>query len=208
MKKRNLIHTLIFIPLLYLLFINPFISGWLVSRKVNCNFNSLPKYEEEFYDLVWFIETGNTKRLKLEIPIFYVIRSFVCTQRNGKVENFSNSYLNNISLNIVTQSETYSRDISLKTNIDIMRFNCWLTLTSDRYSIINFYVENMSLGHNIYGIEDGANFYFSKEVSDLTNQEICELIFRSFNPTRYSIDSERDILDEKIETTLIEYYSI
>lgn len=42
--------------------------------------------------------------------------------------------------------------------------------------IIEEYLNNIFLGHNVYGIEEASNYYFSKSNKDLTLNEVCLIV--------------------------------
>ncbi|MDC7224490.1 MAG: transglycosylase domain-containing protein [Spirochaetales bacterium] len=177
-KGRVIFPAALAVILLYFLFIHPFICGGFIARRIHCKIDSPPRYEEEFYDLVQFMGGGNNA-----------------------------IYLDTIGTNLLFTSPEFAGKGTFNNNIAAMRLIRWLSLSTDRYSVINQYVKTAHMGNGIYGIEKGAKFYFSKGVDDLTDREVIELILRSFQPARFSLEKDSETLQKRVEEIYGDYHS-
>lgn len=68
-----------------------------------------------------------------------------------------------------------------------------------KYQILEAYLNIVTFGHNTYGIQAAANYYFDKDVSELTLQECVALVSITNWPTKYELFKHGDNNAERRE---------
>jgi len=74
--------------------------------------------------------------------------------------------------------------------------------------IVELYLNLVYFGHGCYGIGAAANYYFDKEVSQLTLPEAASIISITNNPSRFSPYASRDNNKERQEIILRRMYEL
>ena len=72
-----------------------------------------------------------------------------------------------------------------------------LEATLDKKTILEAYLNTISLGNGICGVQVAANYYFNKDVSELTISEAASLAAITKSPTAYNPISEYSANDER-----------
>lgn len=74
--------------------------------------------------------------------------------------------------------------------------------------IMEAYLNTVSLGNGICGVQVAANYYFNKDVSELTLSECASLAAITKNPSRFNPISGFEANDERRRTVLSEMYEM
>lgn len=62
----------------------------------------------------------------------------------------------------------------------------------------NYICSKFYFGHDIYGLNNAAYFYFDKDYKDLTQEEFIKILLPTLNPVRYDILKNNQIIGEKV----------
>ncbi len=74
-------------------------------------------------------------------------------------------------------------------------------------TIIECYLNTITMGHGTYGVEVASNYYFNKSVKDLTLAECAALAAITKNPSKYAPDDNPENNKNRRETVLDEMYN-
>lgn len=130
-------------------------------QSVNYVYNSIPQKQKDFTSLYWEI--------------------FVCLE----IDNDSNnSMLSVISRRLLDVSSSEQLD-NLEWHIRLLSWHKLLLWYFDQKDITTLYMYYMPFEDG-YGIEHSAKFYFNKEYTNLSVDEIITLVAIARSPQRYS----------------------
>lgn len=118
--------------------------------------------------------------------IFKTITSNLKNNQSYGASTITQQYIKNVYLN---GDKTFSRKLKE------LYYAIKLEQIASKDEILTNYLNCVYFGHDIYGIADASRYYFSKEYSDLTIQEMTTFVSLLNAPTYYSANLNQ--LEEK-----------
>jgi hypothetical protein len=152
--------------------------------KIIYNQNTESYLNDEQYNVILFSLNGN-KNHKWYLFIF----DFIFTS------NSKNNYIALIAASTIA-GEYFSNNKEKHTTMDwhIMNYGLmrYIVIKNDYRKCINILFKNAYMGEKIYGIKNACEYYYHKDISNITNDELVSLIVLSYNPIRYKMGSEEN----------------
>lgn len=79
-----------------------------------------------------------------------------------------------------------SNEQTIKRKVSEMLYALRMEMQYDKKEILEGYLNMLYYGHGVYGIANASQFFFSKDLNDLTNSELATLIGIPNGPSLYS----------------------
>lgn len=138
---------------------------------------------EQSYIIPAVIATEDTRFYEHNgIDFIRLIGALVADIRHGGAAQGGSTITMQLARNAVLNSQDKTIDRKIKEMIVALKLEQMYT----KEEILTFYLNEVFVGQNIYGIGSAANYYFSKEVSELTLSESAMLIGILPSPNAYS----------------------
>jgi membrane carboxypeptidase/penicillin-binding protein PbpC len=128
------------------------------------------------YQIIWFVLTGNKNYRFIWSPL---IIEYLFKERNDKLDS-------HISL-LVNADEKYRKPYRIETwNISygLSRYIRW---DNNYKKCLSLIMTHVNMGNNIYGLEDAGEYYYNKNISNLTDRELISLVILCESPSLYKI---------------------
>lgn len=122
----------------------------------------------------------------------YVLKMIYSLNRNNKISSFQDFQL--YSLKGTWLASSVARELQLKLAPDASQgqhhlnglvLTVWLTRNVNVDDLIGYFLENMYLGNEVYGMKSAAKYYFGKTESELNTAEIISIISLLKSPSRF-----------------------
>jgi hypothetical protein len=155
--------------------------------KITYNQNIESYLNEEQYNIILFSLDGD-KNYKWYPFIFDFI--FIATNKRD------HNYIASLTASTIA-GEYFSNNLGKYSSLDwhIMNYGLmrYIIVKNDYKKCINIIFKNLWMGENIRGIENASEYYYQKNVKNISNDELVSLILLSKNPSKYKINSEENI---------------
>jgi hypothetical protein len=145
------------------------------------------------YQIIWFTITGN-KNYGFKWYPFVIDRIF--GERNNDIKKY-------VAFNIINTNEKYKKGYRMETwNIEY-GLSRYIRSDNDYKKCLNYIINYGYIGNNISGIINASEYYYNKNINNLTDRELISLVLL-FNSRRYIIGS--DYSENKIDEIVNLYY--
>lgn len=152
----------------------------------NSEWVSLDNIDEEFLDFIVNVEDRHFYN-HFGFDIVRIIKSFYLNAKAGKIvgggSSISQQYVKNLFLEF---DQTWERKIE----------EAFLTVRLETHyskkEILEGYLNTIYFGQGIYGVKDAAQYYFNKDISDITTEEAITLAGIPKSPNNYNPISNRE----------------
>jgi len=197
LKLKKIILKIFFISII--LFLILYFSLWLIISNYfpkelkNIYNKNIENYlTDEQYDIILFSHNGN-KKLKFKwYPFAFDFISTIISFKN-------HNYLASLTASTIV-GEYFENNHGKYTNIDwhIMNYGLmrYIVRKNDYKKCINIFYDNNYMGgfngENLLGIKNACDYYYQKNIKDISNEEFISLVVLSYNPQRYKINSEEN----------------
>ena len=122
------------------------------------------------------------------IDVIRIFGAFVADIRHRGAAQGGSTITMQLARNAVLNSQDKTIDRKIKEAIVSLKLEKMYT----KNEILTFYLNEVFMGQNIYGIGSAANYYFNKDVSDLTLSECATLVGMLPSPNAYSPATDMD----------------
>ena len=92
-------------------------------------------------------------------------------------------------------------------NIHLTQLTFWLEEKVSPKECLNYYAAHMDFSNQINGILQASNYYFDKNIRDLSDYELIELIIILENPTLYNKNRKSDRLNKRVNDIMKSFIS-
>jgi len=147
--------------------------------KEQYNQNIELKISNDQYQLLWFTLTEN-KNYGFKWQPFFT--EFFIRENKNNLDTY-------ISFLIINSNEKYKKTYRIQNwNIEygLARY---IKKENDYKKCLNIIFSNGYMGNEIYGIMNGYEYYYNKNIERASNEELVSLALLINSPTRYSIGS-------------------
>lgn len=146
----------------------------------NSEWVSIDNIDEEFVDFIVNVEDKHFYE-HMGFDVLRILKSFYLNFKNGKIvgggSSISQQYVKNLFLEF---DQTWSRKIE----------EAFLTIRLETHyskkEILEGYLNTIYFGQGIYGVKDAAQYYFNKDISDITTEEAITLAGIPKSPNNYN----------------------
>lgn len=152
----------------------------------NSEWVSLDNIDDKFIDYIVSVEDKHFYQHK-GFDILRILKSLYLNMRAGKIvggaSSISQQYVKNLFLEF---DQTWERKIE----------EAFLTIRLETHyskkEILEGYLNTIYFGQGIYGVKDAAQYYFNKDISDITMEEAITLAGIPKSPNNYNPISNKD----------------
>ena len=143
---------------------------------------------DEQYNIILFSKNGNKNhRFKWYPFMFDFIFSSISLKNHNYIASMTAStiageyFSNNI--------RKFSNGKWHVMNYGLMRY---IVFKNDYRKCIDIIYKNNYMGENIFGIKSASEYFFEKNIKDISNEELISLIVLSCNPETYKVNNEEN----------------
>lgn len=152
----------------------------------NSEWVSLDNIDDKFIDYIVSVEDKHFYQHK-GFDILRILKSLYLNMRAGKIvggaSSISQQYVKNLFLEF---DQTWERKIE----------EAFLTIRLETHyskkEILEGYLNTIYFGQGIYGVKDAAQYYFNKDISNITMEEAITLAGIPKSPNNYNPISNKD----------------
>ena len=154
---------------------------------------NIPDISSSNYEIIWFALTGNKNNGFKWYPFLYD-RFF--GERNNNIKRY-------VAFNLVNTNENYRRGYRLETWHIEYGLARYIRYDNNYKKCLSYIINYGFLGNNIYGLINASEYYYNKNINDLTERELISLALLFTSPSQYKIG---EIISENKTEEIIYLY--